>query len=536
MRVAFVENHDSFSWNVIDRLPFERSAVTVCSAPEARTLLPNVDALVIGPGPFDPVRAGLLELVQAAAARALPTLGICLGHQALGQAFGARVVRSKPSHGHSATAHFSASRWLPQVSGPVQVMRYHSLALADVPEPLRVIASLEDGTVMAIEHATLPMLGLQFHPDSYATPLGAQLLARFFGRLPLTQRGAPSPRSAPVAPATTVFRLSELEGQHDFALLGPGFTGGWTLLTGLQPVHGPADLAWCEAEARTPRWFRGQRSQVRLEVDVPPAPLHATLDERGFVEGVAHLREAIARGDVYQVNLTLRATLAPVSGAQLLASLCARGVPRFAAWVKTGGREFVSASPEQLFDLSDGGLHAEPMKGTAPAGMREWLEASQKDRAELAMITDLLRNDLAQLCQPRSVQVTNPRRLIELPYVVQAVSDVVGTLRDGVQLDEVLRVLHPGGSVTGAPRSTALELISQLEPTPRGVYCGALLLTDGDRARCALLIRTAERNATGWTWGVGSGITWGSEPMVELDEVRLKLGPLLSEGTAPQVT
>jgi para-aminobenzoate synthetase component 1 len=336
----------------------------------------------------------------------------------------------------------------------------------------------------------------------------------------------PPPRVRQVAPATVPLLLSALEGQHDFALLGPGFSGGWTLLTGLESAVSPADLALCEAEARAPQWFRGQRSQVALELDVAPAPLHATLDERGFVEGVAQVRQAIANGDVYQVNLTLRAALAPVSGAQLLASLCVRGVPRFAAWVKVGGRELVSASPEQLFELSDRRLHAEPMKGTAQAGHSEWLEASAKDRAELAMITDLLRNDLTQLCQPRSVQVANARRFIELPYLVQAVSDVVGTLRDGVGLDEVLRGLHPGGSVTGAPRSTALALIARLEATARGPYCGALLLTDGDTARCALLIRTAARTREGWTWGVGSGITWGSQPALELDEVRLKLGAL----------
>jgi anthranilate/para-aminobenzoate synthase component I len=230
---------------------------------------------------------------------------------------------------------------------------------------------------------------------------------------------------------------------------------------------------------------------------------------------------------VYQVNLTLRAQLAPVDGASLLATLCARGVPRFAAWVKAPQLEFISASPELLFEADHGTLRAEPMKGTAPAGQRAWLEASEKDQAELAMITDLLRNDLAQLCQPGSVQVPNARRFIELPYVVQAVSDVTGTLRDDVTLDDVLRGLHPGGSVTGAPREAAVRLITQLEATPRGPYCGALLLRTGvELTRCALLIRTATRTPTGWTWGVGGGITWGSQAQAELDEVRLKLGAL----------
>jgi para-aminobenzoate synthetase component 1 len=349
---------------------------------------------------------------------------------------------------------------------------------------------------------------------------------------PSSASGGPPPFST--APRPEPLPLSALEGAGSFALLGPGFsrTGEWTLLTGLEPSPGAGDLALCAAEERSPRWFRGQRRLVTPEFDVAPQPLSPSLDERGFLEGVAAIREAVAAGDVYQVNLTLRAALAPVPGAALLATLCARAVPRFAAWVRVPGDELVSASPELLFETVGRLVHAEPMKGTAPAGARAWLEASLKDGAELAMITDLLRNDLAQLCTPGSVQVEDPRRFIELPYVVQAVSDVTGALRDGLGLDDVLRVLHPGGSVTGAPRSTALDLIARLEPARRGLYCGALLLhePDEDAARCALLIRTAARTgggaSPGWTWGVGSGITWGSDPAAELDEVRLKMGAL----------
>lgn len=185
MRVAFVENDDSFSWNVLDALPVERAQVTVArgGTPEALRALDGAAVLIIGPGPMDPERAGLLALVRAAAERRLPTLGICLGHQALGLGFGARLVRSRPAHGQRATATFSASRRFPGVTGPLEVMRYHSLSLEQVPEPLEVVARLEDGTVMAVEHRALPMAGLQFHPDSHGTPRGRELLDAFFRSL-----------------------------------------------------------------------------------------------------------------------------------------------------------------------------------------------------------------------------------------------------------------------------------------------------------------------------------------------------------------
>jgi anthranilate/para-aminobenzoate synthase component I len=167
----------------------------------------------------------------------------------------------------------------------------------------------------------------------------------------------------------------------------------------------------------------------------------------------------VVRGDAvaFGGNLTLRAHLDCPDGATLLTALCRAAVPRFAAWVKTRTiGELVSASPELLVETRDRWIHVEPMKGTAPPAQRAWLDASEKDRAELAMITDLLRDDLHRLCVPGSVRVRNERRLIELPYVVQAVSDVEGELPAGATVRQVLSVVHPGGSVTGAPRDAAL--------------------------------------------------------------------------------
>lgn len=519
-RVLFIENHDSFSWNVIDALPFAREEIRVVSAAEARAELATLESstlVVMGPGPTDPSRAGLIDLVREIARRGLRFLGVCLGHQALGLAFGATLVRSTPAHGKRATAHFTDGSAL-------EVMRYHSLSLVDVVSPLKVTARLHDGTVMAVAHETLPMWGVQFHPDSFGTPGGRALLAQLLNEVPLSRAVGESRGEGPPRKGTKRRDIALSSLRDDFALLSPGYSGtnAWTLVDLASP--GDAGVWFAHAEGRAER-VSGTAQPVTLRFDVAPATPAVTLDDEGFLNGVRTIRERIAAGDVYQVNLTTRAALSDVDGASLLAKFCAHGVPRFAAWVKSSRwGEFVSASPELLVETNARWIHVEPMKGTASSA--DVLLSSEKDRAELAMITDLLRDDLHQLCEPRSVQVTNERRLITLPYAVQSVADVEGTLRGDVTLDEVLRVVHPGGSVTGAPRDAALALIAALEPTPRGAYCGMLGLEVDDVARFALLIRTAERSGAGWQYGVGGGITWDSTPEAELEEVRLKLGAL----------
>ncbi len=534
-RVLFIENHDSFSWNVIDALPFAREQIEVMHADKAPAALSHVDAVVMGPGPTDPFRAGLIELVHEVARRKLPFLGVCLGHQALGLAFGAKLICSEPAHGKRALVHFKTSRLLPNIEGDFEAMRYHSLSLTSVRHPLSEVAHLSDQTVMAIEHESLPMAGLQFHPDSFGTPRGRELLSAFFHN---SSKETPSHFTRPsqsVAFAQNLERinLSALRGRDDFALLGPGYDthGSWTLLESLQPDEVSQPALWyapAETVGTSAKRLTGRARAVDVHFDVAPPHLQTSLDEEKFLGGVRAIREHIAAGDVYQVNLTLRAQLSGCEdGAALLANLCQSTVPRFASWVKCRALgEWVSASPELLFETDSQWIHAEPMKGTAGPTQRQWLAESKKDKAELAMITDLLRDDLHHFCKPGTVKVTHERRFVELPYVVQSVADVEGEIREGVGLKDILTVMHPGGSVTGAPRQAALGCIAHLEASPRGAYCGTLGLEMNGKSRFALLIRTAEHLGTTWQYGVGSGITWDSNPEDELAEVRLKLGAL----------
>lgn len=324
-------------------------------------------------------------------------------------------------------------------------------------------------------------------------------------------------------------RLRELESLPCFALLGPGFAGEWLLLSDPTPTTSDPTVVLAPFEAAPEDWLRlgGTLQAVHIELDGVYPPLDLAFDTTGYIDRVESIREAIAAGDVYQVCYTLRAEVASARGSELAAAMWGVETPPFAAWVRLrGGVELVSASPELLLATSGGHVRTEPMKGTGEAGTGGALAGSAKDAAELAMITDLLRNDLTPVCEPRSVRVGDPRRLVALPYAVQTVSVVEGTLAPGVTPLAALAAVHPGGSVTGAPKQAALRMIRELEPTPRGLYCGALGLFQHDRSVTSLLIRTAFRKGEDWVYGVGSGIVYDSVPEHELAELHVKLGAL----------
>lgn len=326
--------------------------------------------------------------------------------------------------------------------------------------------------------------------------------------------------------------LSELERMPSFALLGPGWSGastteGWTLLSDLQEHTGPDGLVLLGFEdaadaART--WRAGSECSVQPVLDVPQSVVNASISREGYDASVCAIQEAIRAGDVYQVCLTRQAALPSASGAALLRQLCARGVPAYAAWVRLpDGTELVSGSPELFFRVADGIVHTMPMKGTAAPEREAELDSSEKDCAELAMITDLLRNDLRAVCEPKTVCVQNARMKVRLSYAVQTVSHITGTLAASNGPRDVLQALHPGGSITGAPKLAAIEKIRLLEPGPRGLYTGALGLVRGPHAVFSLLIRTAVKARDGWHYGVGGGVTIDSVPRDEWAEMLVKL-------------
>lgn len=181
-RLLLLDNEDSFVWNLAQAIQILGAGVDVVRS--NRIDLSGIaarvpDAVVLSPGPGRPEQAGIcIEAVRALAGR-IPLLGVCLGHQAIGAAFGADVRRNPPCHGEATPIHHDGSRLFAGIPSPVPMARYHSLAVAEPPPPLRVTARDAHGAVMAIEHEAAAVFGVQFHPESFLSPHGQQLLANF---------------------------------------------------------------------------------------------------------------------------------------------------------------------------------------------------------------------------------------------------------------------------------------------------------------------------------------------------------------------
>jgi para-aminobenzoate synthetase component 1 len=251
-----------------------------------------------------------------------------------------------------------------------------------------------------------------------------------------------------------------------------------------------------------------------------------TWSPEAYGAAIETVREAIHEGDVYQVNL-VQHLWADFAGDPLaLATALAPLRPLESAALQGDGWTIVSASPELLLQKRGRIVRTSPIKGTRPAGVR--IE-SEKDTAEHVMIVDLERNDLSRVCVPGSVHWPELLAQRQLAGVTHLVATVEGELRPGVTLTELLDAVLPGGSVTGCPKSTALELIAALEPVGRGASMGALgrVYANGD-LDLALTIRTfAVVDGEIHLW-VGGGIVWDSRPDAEIEESWVKARPLLA--------
>jgi para-aminobenzoate synthetase component 1 len=293
---------------------------------------------------------------------------------------------------------------------------------------------------------------------------------------------------------------------------------------------------------RTPA-RRGEGTAARAAGWRPPDPdaWTTSMDRRAYEAGVRTIRERIAAGDVYQVNLcrVLTAPLpagpgGPQPDIDALGAALALGNPApYAGTIRlpAHGVEIATASPELFLSRDGSTVESGPIKGTA----RTAAGLLPKDEAENVMIVDLVRNDLGRVCVAGSVTVPALCAVEPHPGLVHLVSTVRGELRPGAGWPELLTAAFPPGSVTGAPKSSALRIIGELETAPRGPYCGAVGWVDADRRTAALAvgIRTFWIDRDGAAghelrFGTGAGITWGSDPAGEWAETELKAERLVA--------
>nr|WP_144446202.1 aminodeoxychorismate synthase component I [Halorhodospira halophila] len=262
-------------------------------------------------------------------------------------------------------------------------------------------------------------------------------------------------------------------------------------------------------------------------------------DADGYAAAFRRVQGYLHAGDCYQVNLARRFSV-PCCGdpqAAYLALRAASSAP-FAAWLRFPGGDVLSLSPERFLHIDgDGRVTTEPIKGTRPRftdpaedeAARRDLLGSAKDRAENVMIVDLLRNDLGKGCEVGSVRVPSLCRAERFASVHHLVSTVTGRLAPGRRATDLLRDCLPGGSITGAPKRRAMEIITELEPGPRGVYCGAIgyLGLDG-RMDTSIAIRTATCSDGSMTYWAGGGVVADSTAAAELQETEDKAAGFLS--------
>jgi para-aminobenzoate synthetase component 1 len=289
--------------------------------------------------------------------------------------------------------------------------------------------------------------------------------------------------------------------------------------------------------------------QPQHTLAIPHAAWHWHTDAARFAAGVTRIREWIASGDLFQANLTAccSALLPPgvPSGAAAALPLFERlrqhcPAP-FAGLVVAGdqarGEAVISASPERFLQVNSAGhVETRPIKGTRPrhrdperdADLAAELVCSSKDRAENVMIVDLLRNDLGRSCRPGSIHVPQLVGLESYANVHHLTSVVTGELRPDCSWVDLLRACWPGGSISGAPKLRACQRLAELEPVPRGPYCGSLLRRDWDGSLdSSILIRTLLLKDRELRLQAGCGIVADSDPEAEAEELGWKLHPLL---------
>jgi para-aminobenzoate synthetase component I len=260
--------------------------------------------------------------------------------------------------------------------------------------------------------------------------------------------------------------------------------------------------------------------------------ISSNMTEDYYLSSIKKIKDYIYSGDIYQVNFTQRFECDFKSDPnELYKNLKAINPAPFAAYLDFGEGKIISSSPERFVKLTNGTIETRPMKGTRPRGkskaedeeLKAELVSSEKDRAELLMIVDLMRNDISRVAKTGSVKVTELFHLEEYATVLQMVATIQGELKDELSVVDIIKSTFPGGSITGAPKIRAMEIIDELETTTRNIYTGSIgyLGFDGDMD-LNIAIRTIVLKDEKAYFQVGGGIVWDSDPHEEYEESLVK--------------
>ncbi len=337
--------------------------------------------------------------------------------------------------------------------------------------------------------------------------------------------------------------LHELEPSVSASTYCDGFPLAWlTRIPAAVLVDREKKQGWCMAEAGFEACLAEMEhdlaaAQPFVSGEIAVAGLMEE-DPQLFLDGVARIKQYIRDGDVFQVNLARRwqAQLQRGSAAELYAVLRERNPAPFAGIADFGSCQLISSSPERLAQVHEGVIETRPIAGTHPraaspeedASLRRALISSAKERAEHIMLVDLERNDLGRICQPGSVRVDELMALASYAHVHHIESGVRGRLRPGTTPGQMLRALFPGGTITGCPKVRTMQIIAELEASPRGAYTGSMGYLNHDGGMdLNILIRTFMLRGELLSFKAGAGIVADSVPERELAETRAKAKGLL---------
>jgi para-aminobenzoate synthetase len=656
--IFLLDNHDSFTYNLYQYFGELGEDIIVkrqdaCTLKDIEELHP--DLIVISPGPCTPTESPLSLAVIGHFMGQIPILGVCLGHQAIGQFFGGKVVRAKrPIHGKTVAIRHDKKGVFMDLVNPLEVTRYHSLIIerSSLPDELQITAEADDGEIMGIRHTTLPIEGIQFHPEAILTQSGHQLLHNaiqnakmwhlhnsqsqwlvkpldllipphllfqafkekispffldsgddykelgcysYMGSSPFLEATAYPDHLELFWPNRSHRETTPLQKSEGFDFLNKfsdkyhvlhspfPFSGGavgflsYDLKNEIETISDYAEddlnlpiwrFAWydgiviydhsqekywltacgieengtCNADLAHARieyleqvlyTFVPEQLDESEELDnlttYPNLPISPSVSRDNYLADLKRVIDYIYAGDIYQANLTQRFSMVWQGDAwNLYTQLHRQNSAPFAAFLPYPDFQILCSSPERFIRiLPNGQIETRPIKGTRPRGKSPLddqiqaveLQNSPKDRAELTMIIDLERNDLGRICEFGTVKVRDLIKLEKYPTVWHLVSTITGQLLRDLKPSDILQAIFPGGSITGAPKIRAMEIIEELEPYKRGIYTGSIGYMGFDGAwDFNIVIRTILLKDGKAYVHVGGGIVADSIPESEYNE------------------